>query len=246
MNKLFNGQGNVVIKSKSDRTILGKSYGVDDIITYLEDVRITLAYNEVNQKATKEGNLLALRSDAFPSTVIVDEIKNTSALNKLLYSPTDKVVEMTVAQKFDKKELDNNGGLVYLNLGVDDIVSYSKVKSYSNTGEKVDYVLDETKGTLTFSDYDEYDYVRVFVTVTTNSQALAMEKNASEYIYMELQLEGRLGIYQGHFVVNIPAAQLVSSPQYEFEDGGLQYGNQLVFTIMNVNINKPVLAFIRG
>lgn len=245
MNKLFNGQGNVIIKSKSSRTILEKEYEKDDVITFLEGVRITLGYNEVNQGASTGGNLLALRSDAYPSSVIIEDIKNSSALDKLLYTPSNKDIEMTLSEVFSVSEIAAEGK-VYLNINTSNVVSYSKVKSYSNTGDKVEFVFDPTEASITFSDYEGYDYIRVFTTVVTDSRSLSMTKSANEYVYLELQLEGRLGIYDGHFVMNIPSAQLVSSPQYQFEEGRLQYGNQLVFTIMNADRDKPILAFVRG
>ena len=245
MNKLFNGTANVFIKSKSNRTIMGKEYEKDDIIAYLERVQVTMAFNENVSAASKGGNLLAISADSFPTMVVIEEIVNTSALEKLLYTPSQASSLFTITEVFKVEDLDE--GKAFLSSAVEDILSYSKVRSYSNTGEKISVTFNEDDLVFTFEDYEEYDYIRVFLTVNVDSKALAMERVTQEYVYLEIQLEGKRGMEQGYYLISIPAAQLVSSPQYEFSDRRLQYGNQLTFMIIKNNLRNqlPTLTFVR-
>lgn len=224
---------------------MGKEYQKDDIIAYLEKVQVTMAFNENVAAATKSGNLLTVSADSFPTMVVIGEIVNTSALEKLLYSPSEVTSLFTLTEVFRVEDLDE--GKAFLSSDIEDILSYSEVRSYSNTGEKIPVTFDEEELLFSFEDYEGHDYIRVFLSVNVGAQSLAMERTTQEYVYLEIQLEGKRGVEHGYYLVTIPAAQLVSSPQYEFSDKRLQYGNELTFMIIKNNLRNqlPTLTFVR-
>lgn len=240
MNKLFNGRGEVLIKSKSKRTILGRDYEVDDIIAHLHDVAVSLIYNEVVKTPTQGGELLAVKTKASPAAIIINEIKNNTVLDKLLYHPVDKAVTMTVSERFAAAEIDN--GKVYLAPAKDGL-SYLEVRSYDNKGNRISSTLNKDEMSVTFLDYEEADHIAVYITALMTAPSLSLETEPDEYVYLEVKMEGKRGRDHGEYLIIIPAAQVVSSPEYELGEGGLLYGAELQFAI----INSPAsMSFIKN
>lgn len=242
MNKLFNGTANVFIRALFNRTIMGQQYAPGDIIAYLSSVNVTLAFNEDIATANQAGNLLTLKADAYPSTVFISEIKNNDALEKLLYTPSDEVTKFTSVETVGVGDIEN--GVAYLNLNVDNVVSYSEVRSYNEKGEKIESDFNEEDKTITYTDYENSKIITNFITVVVNSQKVALNKTSLEHLGLEIQLEGKKGIEHGYYVLNVPAAQVLSSPQYEFSEEKLQYGNELIFNIIDSKRNAPTLSFV--
>ena len=104
--------------------------------------------------------------------------------------------------------------------------------------------INEEDKTITYTDYENSKIITNFITVVVNSQKVALNKTSLEHLGLEIQLEGKKGIEHGYYVLNVPAAQVLSSPQYEFSEEKLQYGNELIFNIIDSKRNAPTLSFV--
>lgn len=242
VNKMFDNRGQVIIKTISPRKINGREFDTGDILAVLDDVLIELAYSQNDSLATKANEILLQNAEAAPTILVLDDIKNNTAIERLLYTATDnQTIAATYVLNVDEDMLQDN--VYYLIDPYGKALSYSEVKSYNENGP-LNVEFNEQDLSLKFND-ENFGTAAIVISGNYVAKEYTLHKKHHPYVSVEIKLKGNVGTKKGYLVIHIPAASLNTNPNFDFSRTEVNYATRLVYSVINTgSTQRPTIGFI--
>ena len=228
----FNGKGNVIIRTNGEEEFNGVKYKAGDIISYIENVNVSISYDATIKDATSVKRELT-NIEYYPDMVQIEDVPNTKEIRNLLYSEEQSHTSIS----FIKQEEEIAQGEILLNTQR----SILEIKMFSN-GEPIDFEYNADKKSVTLK--ETFTNVEIFIFTSQKSIDFRLKKPVYGYLNLLIVIDGKFGEKEGQFSVSIPKAMLVTDPSFSVSDDS--YAATLVFSIVDSKLpgKSPVVSYI--
>jgi hypothetical protein len=210
MNKYsFTGSGNILIRAAVAAKYGSRSFVVGEPIAYFTDVTIEVVFSNSDKIANQGISNLVSDSKAEPSILRVESVKTTESLQSLLY----KKQTNNTKNKTEVKKIASSGGILYLPISSEDVLSTSlfiydinqnKIETYTIGADNT--ILGLTNGTYT-----------VFYSISkVSNSTFFLESPSLPIMALEVSVKGNLNGKTGEVVLHFNNTKLLSRPTFDF------------------------------
>lgn len=226
----FGSAVNIVLRTKSEITIAGKTYKAGQIYTILEKVGVSFNYTPTSTSSSAKKPVYNGTTQSLPQSVTTQYLPLKAKLADLMLQRSSKCK----IQKIETRFSDSEGQIILRQPAEDGLEVLCRDNKVDN------YVYDAATHTITgLSPQEPYT---IYYLTTSQKEGYSLEQNFLPYFEVELVGKGNTDKTTNTVHIILPSVKIDFDPDFVFIDDG-QIGTRLTFNIIYQNQGTPVMVF---